>query len=193
MWSEGDTIVRREVRNDGWAWCEIPVVVIRDEPDLLVTYVPTDSPFTFPPGPERHPWADRERWEGHGVLMLQRPGDSYAVWVFWHGEEREFRSWYLNLQEPFRRTAAGYDTQDLELDLILHPDGRIEWKDDELLDLRVEEGRFTQDQAREIRAEGRRLEAELATRGHWWDAWWALWEPDPAWDGAPPVRAARHA
>jgi predicted RNA-binding protein associated with RNAse of E/G family len=132
-----------------------------------------------------HPWAGRERWQGHGVLMLQRPGDSYAVWVFWHGEEREFTSWYLNLQEPFRRTATGYDTQDLELDLILYPDGRIEWKDDELLDVRVEEGRFTQDQAGEIRTEGRRLEAELAARGHWWDAWWALWEPDPVWDGAP--------
>ena len=124
--------------------------------------------------------------------MLQRPGDTYAVWVFWHGAEREFRSWYLNLQEPFRRTEAGYDTQDLELDLILHPDGRIEWKDDELLDLRVHEGRFTQDQAvRSARKDdgSRRARSE----GHWWDAWWALWEPDPAWDGAPPLRAAGHA
>jgi hypothetical protein len=193
MWSEGETIVRREVRNDGWAWCQIPVVVVRDEPGLLVTFIPTGAPFTFPPGPETHPWAERERWQGHGVLMLQRPADSYAVWVFWHGAEREFSSWYLNLQEPFRRTDHGYDTQDLELDLILHPDGRIEWKDDDLLDLRVEEGRFTQDQAREIRAEGHRLEAELATRGHWWDSWWALWEPDPAWDRAADVRAAGHA
>src|SRR3954467_12636421 len=185
--------MRREVRNDGWAWCQIPVVVVCDEPDLLATYIPTGAPFTFPPGPEAHPWGDRDRWQGHGVLMLQRPGDSYAVWVFWHGEEREFRSWYLNLQEPFRRTRLGYDTQDLELDLILHPGGRIEWKDDELLDQRVEEGRFTQDQARDIRAEGRRLEAELGTRGRGWDAGWALFEPAPAGDTAPPVRAARHA
>jgi hypothetical protein len=192
VWQAGETIVRREVRNDGWAWLEVPVVVVRDEPELLATFMPTGTPFTFPPGPETHPWAGRECWQGHGMLMLQRPGDSYAVWVFWHGEEREFRSWYLNLQEPFRRTAVGYDTQDLELDLILQPDGRIEWKDDELLDVRVAESRFTQDQARAIRAEGRRLEAELATRGHWWDAWWALWEPDPAWDEAPPVRATRH-
>jgi hypothetical protein len=193
VWQAGETIVRREVRNDGWAWCQIPVVVVHEEPDMLATYVPSGAPFTFPPGPEVHPWGDRDHWQGHGVLMLQRPRDSYAVWVFWHGEEREFGSWYLNLQEPFRRTGTGYDTQDLELDLILHPDGGVEWKDDELLDVRVEEGRFTQDQAREIRAEGRRLEAELAARGHWWDSWWALWEPDPAWDRAPAVRAARHA
>ena len=176
--------MRREVRNDGWAWLEIPVVVVRDEPELLATYVPTGAPFTFPAGPEVHPWATRERWQGHGVLMLQRPGDGYAVWVFWHGDEREFRSWYLNLQEPFRRTERGYDTQDLELDLILHPDGGIEWKDDALLDVRVEEGRFTEDQARDVRSEARRLEAELRARGPWWHAGWALWEPDPGWDAA---------
>jgi Protein of unknown function (DUF402) len=189
MWQAGDVVLRREVRNEGWAWLVVPVVVVRDEPELLATYIPSGAPFTFPPGPEHHPWAARGRWEGHGVLMLQRPGEPYAVWVFWHGPEREFAGWYLNLQEPFRRTARGYDTQDLELDLIVHPDGRVEIKDDELLDVRVREGRFTQDQAREIRAVGERLQLELAAGRRWWDPWWALWEPDPAWDLAAHVRA----
>jgi hypothetical protein len=75
VWQAGETIVRREVRNDGWAWLEVPVVVVRDEPGLLATFVPTGAPFAFPPGPETHPWAGRERWQGHGVLMLQRPED----------------------------------------------------------------------------------------------------------------------
>ncbi|HZP73104.1 MAG TPA: DUF402 domain-containing protein [Gaiellaceae bacterium] len=182
MWSPGDVVLRREVRNEGWAWLEVPVVVVCDTGELLATYVATGTPFTFPSGPEPHPWAGRKAWQGHGVLMLQRPRDAYAVWVFWHGPEREFRSWYLNLQEPFRRTAEGYDTQDLELDLILHPDGRVERKDEELLDVRVAEGRFTQDQANEIRRSAQRIEAELAARGQWWDASWALWEPEPHWD-----------
>ena len=184
MWQAGDTVVRREVRNDGWAWLEVPVVVVRDEPDLLVTYLPEGAPFTFPPGPDVHPWSVRACWEGHGVLMLQRPGDTYAVWVFWRGPDREFASWYLNLQEPFRRTERGFDTQDLELDLVVHPDGRVEVKDDDLLDVRVRQGRFTQDQAREIRAVGDRIQLELAAGRRWWDPWWAIWEPDPAWDAA---------
>jgi hypothetical protein len=181
MWSEGDVIVRREVRNDGWAWLEVPVVVVRDEPELLATYLPEGAPFTFPPGPEVHPWTDRDCWQGHGVLMLHRPGESHAVWVFWDGPEREHAAWYLNIQEPFRRTAHGYDTQDLELDVVVHPDGRVELKDDELLDVRVQEGRFTQDQARAIRAEGARIQRDLAFGRRWWDPYWALWEPDPAW------------
>jgi hypothetical protein len=181
VWAAGEVIVRREVRNDGRAWLEVPVVVVRDDTELLATYIPEGAPFTFPPGPDVHPWAGRARWQGHGVLMLQRPGEAYAVWVFWHGPEREFVSWYLNLQEPFRRTEHGYDTQDLELDLILHQDGRVELKDDELLDERVREGRFTEDQARAVRALGDRIRLELAAGERWWDPWWALWEPDPAW------------
>jgi hypothetical protein len=193
MWSEGDVILRREVRNDGWCWLHAPVRVVRDTPELLATYMPTGAPFTFPAGPEVHPWAGRAGWEGHGVLMLQRPGDAYAVWVFWAGEERELACWYVNLQEPFRRTAHGYDTQDLELDLVLWPDGRVEVKDEELLEQRIREGRFTQDQGRAIRAQGARLERDLREGLRWWDPWWALWEPDPAWDAAPSLRAARHA
>ena len=121
MWQAGEVIVRREVLNDGWAWLEIPVVVVRDDDGAARDLHPDRRAVHVPAGAGRRAGGIRghgsERWQGHGVLMLQRPGDAYAVWVFWHGAEREFRSWYLNLQEPFRRTATGYDTQDLELDI----------------------------------------------------------------------------
>ena len=181
MWSQGELITRREVRNDGWAWLELPVVVVEDDPGLLVTYIPEGAPFTFPPGPDRHPYFGRERWEGHGTLMLQRPGELHAVWIFWHGPDREFGGWYLNIQEPFRRTPDGYDTQDLELDIVVGADGSWRWKDAEMLAERVREGRYTQEQVDEIWAEGRRLAADLDAGYRWWDPYWALWEPDPRW------------
>ena len=101
------------------------------------------------------------------------------MWVFWDGPERTFSHWYVNLQKPFERTAAGFDTQDLELDVVVWPDGRWELKDDELLDQRVREGRFTQDQARAIRAEAARITAELDAGRRWWDDAWAEWRPEP--------------
>jgi hypothetical protein len=120
-WQPGEQIVRREIWR-GRPWAVTVVFVVEDTPDLLVSYLPEGAPFGFPegdwPGPTgRHPWHGRGAWHGHGVLMLQRPGESYAVWHFWDGPEREFAGWYLNLQEPFRRTAVGYDTEDLELDV----------------------------------------------------------------------------
>ena len=186
VWAEGDVILRREVLNDGRAWVEIPVRVVRDEPDLLATYIPEGAPFHFPEGdwPTRsgvHPWHGKERWQGHGVLMLQRPDEAHAIWIFWEGPEREFHGWYVNLQEPFRRTPDGYDTQDLELDIWVPLGGGWEWKDADALEERVREGRFTPEQVEAIWAEGRRVVSELEAGHRWWDPWWALWEPDPAW------------
>ena len=181
MWTEGQVVLRREVRNDGWAWLEVPVRVVADEPGLLATYLAERTPFTFPPGPDVHPWAGRECWQGHGVLMLQRPGEAHAIWVFWHGPEREFQGWYVNLQEPFRRTEQGYDTQDLELDIWVPAEGGWDWKDADVLEERIREGRYTPEQVEETWAEGRRIVAELEAGRRWWDPWWALWEPDPAW------------
>ena len=65
--------------------------------------------------------------------MLQRPGESHAIWHFWEGPERRFAGWYVNFQRPFVRTEAGYDTADLELDIWLPAEGGWEWKDAELL------------------------------------------------------------
>jgi Protein of unknown function (DUF402) len=187
MWSEGELVTRREVLNDGRCWLEVPVRVVRDDDELLATYVARGARFVFPPGPWPiaggvHPWSIKDRWEGHGVLMLQRPGEAHAIWVFWFGDERAFRGWYVNLQDPFRRRDGGYDTQDLELDIWAPLDRAWEWKDDELLDVRVAEGRFTAEQATRARAEGRRVGALLDAGEQWWDERWAAWTPPPGWD-----------
>jgi len=187
MWSNGEAIVRREVWH-GKAWAGTTVIVVDDAPELLATYLPEGAPFAFPDGEwpgGRHPWHGRGAWEGHGTLMLQRPRDAYAVFVFWAGDDRRFAGWYVNLQAPFRRTPIGYDTLDHELDLIVHPDGLVERKDDELLEERVREGRFTAAEAAAIRAEGERLEAELSAGRRWWSNGWAEWAPPAEWRAAP--------
>jgi hypothetical protein len=151
MWSPGEIVIRQEVLNDGRTWLRVPTVVVHDAPDLLATYIAEGTPFEFPagdwPAPGGvHPWHGRQRWQGHGLLMLQRPGDSYAIWLFW-----------------------------------VPLDGPWEWKDDELLDRRVREGRFTGAQVAEIRAEGARIAADLDAGRQWWSDDWASWTPNPAW------------
>ncbi len=160
-----------------------PVIVIEDTLEVLVTYLPEGTPFKFPSSADgrAHPWAGKQRWKGHGVLMLQHPDDAYAVWHFWEGADRRFAGWYLNLQEPFRRTTIGYDTQDLELDLWLPLDGPWRFKDQELLDERMRDGRYTADQIVAIRRLGDEL-GEMLDRGErWWDERWASFVPDPSW------------
>jgi hypothetical protein len=190
VWNAGEIVLRREVLNDGRCWLEVPVVVVQDSDDLLATYIASGAPLTFPPGEwpgetGRHPWHGKAVWEGNGVLMLQRPGEAHAIWLFWFGDEREFRGWYVNFQEPFRRTAVGYDTQDLELDIWAPVAGAWEWKDADVLEQRVREGRYTPAQVEATWVEGRRVAALLDAGERWWDEAWASWSPNPGWDAPP--------
>jgi hypothetical protein len=186
-WRRGEAIVRREVWR-GRAWMGTTVLVVEDSPALLATYLPEGAPFEFPPGSwpgGLHPWHGRPAWQGHGTLMLHPPGAAHAVWAFWAGAERDFAGWYVNLQAPFVRTAVGFDTLDHELDLVVAPDGRVERKDEELLEVRVREGRFTPAEVEAIRAEAAHREADLRAGRRWWDESWSTWTPPPAWHAAP--------
>lgn len=182
LWEPGEQIVRREVWR-GQPWLCTVVVVVEDTPEQLVAYLPEEAPFSFPPSADGrpHPWSGKQSWEGHGVLMLHRPGDHYAVWHFWEGPERHFAGWYLNLQEPFRRTPVGFDTMDLELDVWIPVDGPWCFKDEERLYERVRDGRFTEEQAAEIRSVGDELGTTLDRGERWWDERWAEFRPDGSW------------
>jgi len=185
-WQPGDAIVRREIwrgRPTG-AWGGY---VLEDTDEQIVLYLPEGAPLAFTQDffGAPHPWSRRDRWVGHGVVQLHRPGSMNSVWVFWAGPGRELAAWYVNIEEPWRRSPLGFDTQDLELDLVIEPDGAWSFKDDEQLEPWIARGRWTPEEIVAIRAEGARLGAELDAGRRWWSEEWATWEPDPAW--APPV------
>jgi len=198
-WEPGELIVRREVLGLGphvhpdpqpsWhgkPWEAVPVYVVEDNGNGLVTYLPEGAQLGFVDGdwptPDgKHPWHRKTHWQGHGCLMVQRPGDPYAVWHFWTGPNRDFACWYINLQADFVRTEIGYDTQDFELDFVVSPDGSYVVKDAKVLDDRVSEGRFTPELIDWVRELGAHVAKELDTRHHWWDASWSAWAPPPEW------------
>ena len=181
-WQRGEVIVHREIWR-GTPWLATPVIVLEDSPELLATYIPEEMPFAFPPSADGrpHPWSGRGHWEGHGVVVLRRPGEAYSVWHFWDGPDRTFAGWYLNLEEPIRRTALGYDAQDLELDVWIPVGERWRFKDEDMVGQRVHEGRYTAEQATAIYALGREIGAMLDRGERWWDDRWSSFEPDPTW------------
>lgn len=184
-WEPGDVVVRREILH-GHVWVGFAGYVVEDSEDLLAVYLPEGSALAFPEWPFeewQHPWrtAGHTRWQGHGKLMLHRPQDAYSVDLFWRGPERTFAGWYLNLQDPFRRHARGFDTLDHELDYWVPASGPWTVKDEELFEQRVAEGRYGVEQAAAIRAEGEGIAAMLEAGAHWWDESWAAWSPPPVW------------
>ena len=184
-WQPGDQIVRRELCL-GRPWLGQAAFVVEDSDELLALYVAEGSKHEYPEGDwpgGKHPWQPKDRWRGHGVLQLQRPGEAHAVWLFWRGPERVLACWYVNLQAPFRRTPLGIDTQDHELDIVIQPNGDWRFKDEQYLEAWIRLGRWTEDDVAAIRAEGARIAAELDAGRRWWSDGWADWVPEPEWRG----------
>lgn len=200
-WPPGKVVVRREVLGLGlefpageprpWLmqpWAAMPVYVVAHDAGALVAYIPPGAQLgvadgEWPTSDGRHPWHGRGSWQGHGVVMLHRPGDAYSVWHFWTGSERDFSAWYVNFQAPYVQTAIGFDTQDFELDLVVEPDGTWTLKDDELLDQRVAEGRFRAEHADRIRRYADDVTSQLASGNAPWDLSWRDWQPPASWHG----------
>ena len=173
----GATITKREVW-DGAAWLEHPVVVESDEgPDGVLAVVLADGArFTFPPHPGGpHPWSGRDRWRGATALQLRRPHDWYSVWRFFSASG-EFECWYVNFERPLVRTAQGIDTDDLELDLVVLPDGERRWKDVEHLARRLEQRRFGVDELVAVLRAASDVSDLLDRDERWW-ARWDDWTP----------------
>ncbi len=192
QWTSGDLVVRREI-NWGQPAIAWPVVVVVDDAELLALFTPPSAPFSYSDAPYpsdtgHHPWWPQTKWEGHGVLMLQRPGDAYAVWHFWSGPNRDFDCWYLNLQDPFRRTPLGIDTEDHELDIVIKPDGTWVYKDAELLESRIRDGRYSFEKGEQIKEQGRQLASMIDEKRTWWDRSWSEWIPPHTWTSPPAVR-----
>jgi hypothetical protein len=184
MWSSGEPAVLRYVRY-GQVRRASPHIVVRDDADLVALYIPVGtlgrnavwdgSPIR---GQADRDWALRDHvWDTYDVLRLIRFGQSHSLELFRHAESGAFAGWYVNLQEPLRRSPVGFDTDDLVLDIWIDPDGTWKWKDEDELEAAVRLGRLTPAEAAAVREEGERV-IEMRP----WPTGWEDWRPDPRWE-----------
>ena len=185
----GEVIVQRHFM---WgalmvAW---PLVVVSDTGDVLATYLPIGTRTFGPIFENRANAIDEVRagtmklgertWHSNDALMLVRPDDPYCVMGFWN-EARTFVGWYVNLQDPMRRTEIGFDSGDHTLDLIVGEDlASYMWKDEHELEAAVELGLYTADEAAAFRRNGEAV-VELVRTGRTWWGGWRDFVPDPSW------------
>jgi hypothetical protein len=119
-------------------------------------------------------------WFGGGALIIAEPDVCHASWVMWD-EAGELIGWYVNLEEPRRRTSLGFDTTDHTLDIVVRPDRSWQWKDEAELAEAVDVGLFSPLKATEILAEGERVIQRIEAWTAPFDEGWENWRPDPGW------------
>ncbi len=154
--------------------------VVVDAPDLLALYLPKGTPHKrWRSSPSGRELADSEWW--HDVLRLMFPGHAHSVWVMWRPEDRGFDGYYVNLEEPFRRTTIGFDTNDHLLDIVVTPELRWSWKDEGVFVGALAEGVYSQGFGDEVRAEAARVIAAIESRSSPFCDGWERYQADPHW------------
>lgn len=174
----------------------VPVSVAADEPAATQLFVAAGTPIRVRAALDgvkiardlsyRERFAQSWRlgddvWSGHNLLMLTPAGAAHSFWAHWD-ESWRFGGWYVNLQEPLRRSRYGFDTADNVLDLVIEPDlSGWRWKDEDELRDAIALGRFDQRDADELYREGERAVATLERRAWPFDRDWSGWRPEPGW------------
>lgn len=176
MWSSGDVVALREVWH-GRVWKARPWIVVQDAPELLVLWIPKGTPTMVPQGKPVIPHGDWKLEEGRfglSALRVTQPGAAHSILLFF-GEG--FERWYVNLERPLRRVAAGFDLDDLFLDLVVQRDGSHRWLDEDELEQTLAVGLLTAEDAEAARREGERVLSDWP-----FPTGWEEWEPDPRWE-----------
>ena len=182
-WSPGDVALLRYIRF-GKVRRVTAHLVVEDTPERVVLHAPLGAPAKVAVsdgspfrGQGDRTWALRDsEWHSYRVLRLIRWEAWHSLELFWREHDDSFAGWYVNIQEPLRRSPVGFDTDDLVLDIWVEPDGKSSWKDEDELDGVTELGRFTVEEAARIRAEGERVLDERP-----WPTGWEDWKPDAEW------------
>lgn len=174
----GATYLIRDVQ-DGRVLAAFPFRLVADDGETIVTWLAPGTRcryFGRRDGTrlkEVAAWTTEPHvWFGTGILRLKRRRAGHSVVLFWENDG-SFRGWYVNLDDPLRETARGYDTCDQYLDLWIEHDGSVTWKDEDHLAEAASLGR--------VDGPAVRAEAELVLEAWPFPTGWEDWRPDPAW------------
>ena len=87
----------------------------------------------------------------------------------------------VNFETPFRRSPSGFDTLDLELDLVVSPDYALRWKDADEYNEGIRRGVITAATAEQIAKSQQEVLEKIERREESFDERWLDWIPDGQW------------
>jgi len=119
---------------------------------------------------------DDTAWAGDGVLRVHTFGEEWSVWRWVDVDGNWSEHFYLNLEDPWRRTDIGFDSGDWELDVVGTP-ASWHYKDEDELQWSEDVGLVNSSWVRRTRAAGERAAAALASNSWPFSADWNRWLP----------------
>jgi hypothetical protein len=187
----GDVVVLRYITTGGRIEICWPCRVVEDSDDVVALFIAAGSLYRAGPKESaaekrrqrRSPLPPDEYVWRHDTLRLMIPGRAHSVSMSWERQAgaRRLLKYFVNMEEPCRRTAVGFDTQDHTLDIEVSPTLAWHWRDEGELTSHVAEGFYTAELAAAARAEGEWAMAAIGRLEHPCMQGWPEWTPPPEW------------
>ena len=197
-WKKGSNVAIRGVVHNR-VWVARSVIVVQDLPEETVLALIPGAECACPEWYLRKIYntpSEQTRWEAAAsadlklelttwstlrFLMILTPGSYYSVSLVWDQSSDEFHSYYVNFQLPYWRSHCGFDTYDLELDIVVDRDFDVRWKDKEKYQEGVCAGGIEDEWAAGIAAAKPGILEKIQNRIYPFDNRWHDWSPDSAW------------
>jgi len=197
-WTPGESCVLRGVVN-GRVWLAQSVIVVKDAPEETILLLVPGAQCAYPEGYWRWKYGDYSQgtrwseaksetlvlrqfdWNTNRLLIFLEPQKYYSCFLFWNQETDRFGCYYINFQLPYQRSHCGFDSLDLDLDLVVDPDFSWHWKDEADYQQAIEEGGLQPQWVQEIERAKPEVFERLNQRRSPLNDSWLSWRPDPAW------------
>lgn len=197
LWKVGDNVLLRGMYDKHPVYVQ-SLRVVKDTPEETALFICPGAECVAPGDYIRHghKWnlvrwqetmsntlqLEKYIWHSKRFLILLEPRKYYSTIYIWSGTFGQFVCYYINFQLPFSRTPLGFDTLDLDLDLIIDPSLKWEWKDEDEYQDAIRAGGIRPEWVREIEHAKVEVFDRIGRRAYPLDASWQNWQPDPAWE-----------
>lgn len=197
-WEPGNVVALRGIYNQR-PWYIQSAVVVQDKPEEVALAILPGAECYAPegyihgkhgPSGQWDRWDEyvknnwkmqRYTWRTNRLLILLQPEKYYASYYFWQADRNQFIGYYINFQLPFCRSSVGFDTLDLELDIVIEPTYEWHWKDEEDYQRGIECGILRREWIQEINAAKPEVFEKLEKHLYPFDGAWLGWMPDTNW------------
>lgn len=186
IWQSGETAVVRGIFNKR-VWLAQSTLVVKDTADETILLLLPGAECAYPEGYWHWKHGDFSRgtrwqeamlnswklrkfgWLNNQFLIFIEPQNYYALYAIWQHETDQFQGYYIDFQLPDKRSDVGFDTLDLDLDIVIDPQLNWKWKDEAEYLEGIQQGGIQKSWAEAVGAPRNRKSSPALTSGgiHW--------------------------
>lgn len=193
-WKQGDVIALRGVFDQKICHAQSAIVIKDTREEIALAILPGAECVDLEGYLEgkqisKRRWDFKDRpfelekytWHTNRLLILIQPQKYYSTIYFWQDDSNEFLCYYINFQLPLQRSIFGFDTLDLELDIIIHPDFTWKVKDVDDYQKGIEYGTILHAWTQEVETAKDEVLNKIVEKQYPLDNSWLNWKPESNW------------